>query len=59
MKSDPEFDYAQLRCLLEDLLAKPVKDFPRIDHIIDQLAHLQLAIKDEHGYKGNNPNELV
>ncbi|MFC5523139.1 hypothetical protein [Polaromonas jejuensis] len=57
MKPDLESAYARMRAELEHLLAEPVKDFPKIDALIDQLEQLQLAIKGEHGLKGNNPNE--
>lgn len=52
---EPEYDH--LREELERLMTEPIKDFPRIDHLIDQLELLQLAIKEKHGIKGNNPNE--
>jgi capsule polysaccharide export protein KpsE/RkpR len=52
-----EADYARLRAQLEALQAAPEKDFPKIDALIDELEKLQLAIKAEHGIKGNNPNE--
>ena len=52
-----ESDYAALRAQLEALQAAPVKDFARIDQLIDELEKLQLAIKEEHGIKGNNPLE--
>ncbi|MCZ8256871.1 MAG: hypothetical protein O9353_03720 [Bacteroidia bacterium] len=57
MKSRLESDYAALRAELEALQAAPVKDFARIDLLIDELERIQLAIKAEHGIKGNNPNE--
>jgi hypothetical protein len=57
MKSHPESDYAALRVQLEALQAAPVKDYARIDQLIDELEKLQLAIKAEHGIKGNNPIE--
>ena len=57
MKPDLKADYIRLRAELEALMAQPVKDFPRIDQIVDQLEQVQLAIKEEHGVKGNNPNE--
>ncbi|MGV8804004.1 MAG: hypothetical protein ACWA6Y_03465 [Polaromonas sp.] len=50
-------DYERLRDELERLMAEPVKDFPRIDQLVDDLELLQLAIKEAHGVKGNNPNE--
>jgi hypothetical protein len=57
MKSRLESRYAELRAQLEALDAAPVKDFARIDQLIDELEKLQLAIKAEHGIKGNNPLE--
>jgi hypothetical protein len=48
MTGDLNSDYDRLREELEGLMTEPVKDFARID---------QLAIKGEHGIKGNNPNE--
>jgi hypothetical protein len=46
-----------MREQLEALQAQAVKDYPRIDQLIDALERLQLAIKERHGLKGNNPNE--
>ena len=57
MNSDLESEYASLREELERLMADPVKDFPKIDVLVDRLELLQLAIKEQHGIKGNNPNE--
>ena len=57
MNPDLELEYGHLREELERLMTEPVKDFPRIDHLVDQLELLQLAIKEQHGIKGNNPNE--
>jgi hypothetical protein len=57
MKPDLESGYARLRAQLQALQAAPVKDFAKIDQTIDELEKLQLAIKGEHGLKGNNPNE--
>lgn len=57
MDTDLESDYARLRAQLEALQAQAVKDYPRIDQLIDALERLQLAIKERHGLKGNNPNE--
>ena len=57
VKPDLEREYDQLREELERLMTEPIKDFPRIDHLVDQLELLQLAIKENHGIKGNNPNE--
>ena len=54
---DLEKEYEKSREELERLMAEPIKDFPRIDYLIDQLEMLQLAIKGQHGIKGNNPNE--
>ena len=54
---DLESEYDHLREELERLMTEPIKDFPRIDHLVDQLELLQLAIKEKHGIKGNNPNE--
>lgn len=50
-------EYDQLRTELQRLMMAPVKDFLRIDHLVNQLELLQLSIKGEHGIKGNNPNE--
>ncbi len=57
MKPDLKADYIRLRTELESLMVQPVKDFARIDQIVHQLEQVQLAIKEEHGVKGNNPNE--
>ncbi|MEC5214044.1 succinate dehydrogenase/fumarate reductase flavoprotein subunit [Polaromonas sp. CG_9.5] len=57
MNSDMEKEYDQMREEMERLMTESVKDFPRIDHLVDQLEMLQLAIKEKHGIKGNNPNE--
>lgn len=54
---DLEKEYEKSREEMERLMAEPIKDFPRIDYLIDQLEMLQLAIKGQHGIKGNNPNE--
>ena len=54
---DLESEYDHLREELERLMTEPIKDFPRIDQLIDQLELLQLAVKEKHGIKGNNPNE--
>ena len=56
-KPDLQAEYDSSRATLERLMAEPVKDFPAIDQLIDRLELLQLAIKGEHGLKGNNPNE--
>lgn len=57
VNTDLESEYDHLREDLERLMTEPIKDFPRIDHLVDQLELLQLAIKEQHGIKGNNPNE--
>jgi hypothetical protein len=57
MDTDLESDYQRLRAQLQALQAQAVKDYPRIDQLIDELERLQLAIKERHGLKGNNPNE--
>jgi hypothetical protein len=57
MNTDLESDYQRLRAQLQALQAQAVKDYPRIDQLIDALERLQLAIKERHGLKGNNPNE--
>lgn len=57
MKPDLEASYARLRAQLQALQEAPVKDFTRIDQLIDELEQLQLAIKAQHGLQGNNPNE--
>lgn len=57
MAPDLQTEYDHLREELERLLTEPVKDFPRIDTIVDRLELVQLAIKEKHGIKGNNPNE--
>ena len=50
-------EYARLREELKRLLTEPDKDFKRIDALVDRLELVQLAFKDQHGIKGNNPNE--
>ena len=57
MNTDLESEYDHLREELERLMTEPIKDFPRIDGLVDRLELLQLAIKEQHGIKGNNPNE--
>ena len=58
MKPQLESRYAELRAQLQALQAAPVKDFAKIDRLVDELEQLQLAIKEEHGVvKGNNPIE--
>jgi hypothetical protein len=54
---DLELVYGQMREELERLMTEPIKDIARIDHLVDQLERVQLAIKETHGIKGNNPNE--
>ena len=54
---DLQAEYDHLREELERQMAEPVKNFPKIDNLVDQLELLQLAIKGKHGIKGNNPNE--
>lgn len=55
--TDLQAEYRHLRSELERLLAEPVKDFPKIDRLVDRLEKVQLAFKGQHGVKGNNPNE--
>ncbi|MBG6073399.1 MULTISPECIES: hypothetical protein [unclassified Polaromonas] len=55
--TDLKTEYAHLRDELERLLTEPDKDFQRIDALVDQLELVQLAFKEQHGIKGNNPNE--
>ena len=57
IKPDLQAEYVHLREELEQLMAAPVKDFSAVDELVNQLEMLQLAIKGEHGIKGNNPNE--
>lgn len=57
MKRDLEADYARLRAQLQALQSAPDKDFAKIDEIMEELEKLQLAIKAEHGIRGNNPLE--
>lgn len=57
LTGDLSADYDRLRQELELRMAEPVKDFARIDKLIERLELVQLAIKGEHGVKGNNPNE--
>lgn len=52
-----KLEYDAMRQELEDQMSAPVKNFPRIDELIGRLELVQLAIKDEDGIKGNNPNE--
>ena len=55
--TDFQAEYSRLRSELERLLTEPVKDFPKIDSLVDHLEKVQLAFKGQHGIKGNNPNE--
>ncbi|MEO7399723.1 MAG: hypothetical protein ABIV07_02975 [Polaromonas sp.] len=57
MSGDLRSGYERLREELERRMAEPVKDFARIDELIEQLELIQLAIKGEQGIRGNNPNE--
>jgi Spy/CpxP family protein refolding chaperone len=57
MTQDLPVQYQRLREEMERLMAEPVKDFAAIDQLVDRLERLQLAIKEQHGIKGNNPNE--
>ena len=57
INTDLESEYDHLREEMERLMTEPIKDFPRIDYLVNQLERLQLAIKEQHGIKGNNPNE--
>lgn len=57
VNTDLKTEYAHLRDELERLLTEPEKDFQRIDALVDQLELVQLAFKEQHGIKGNNPNE--
>ena len=50
-------EYAHMREELERLLTEPEKNFQRIDALVDELELVQLAFKEQHGIKGNNPNE--
>ena len=57
INTDLESEYDHLREEMERLMTEPIKDFPRIDYLVNQLERLQLTIKEQHGIKGNNPNE--
>lgn len=57
MTQDLPAQYERLREEMERLMAEPVKDFAAIDDLVDRLERLQLAIKEQHGIKGNNPHE--
>jgi len=54
---DPQARYQLMRQELQQLLSEPVKNYPRIDELVDELERLQLIFKQQHGIKGNNPNE--
>ena len=56
-RDDLQAEYGLLRNELERLLAEPVKNLARVDALVDQLERVQLAFKQQHGVKGNNPNE--
>lgn len=49
--------YDRLRAELERLMAQPVRDLPRIHHLVDELERVQLQLKAAMGLQGNNPNE--
>ncbi len=57
LTGDLNSDYERMREELVALMTEPVKDFASIDQLVDRLELVQLAIKGEHGVKGNNPNE--
>ena len=57
LTGDLNADYERMREELVALMTEPVKDFASIDQLVDRLERVQLAIKGEHGVKGNNPNE--
>ena len=57
LMQDLPAQYERLREEMKRLMAEPVKDFAAIDQLVDRLERLQLAIKEQHGIKGNNPNE--
>ena len=57
IEPDLQAQYHHLREKLQHLMAEPIKNFPAIDELVNRLEMLQLAIKGEHGIKGNNPNE--
>lgn len=56
-RTDPQAEYQLMREELQRLLSEPVKNYPRIDELVDDLERLQLIFKQQHGIKGNNPNE--
>ena len=49
--------YDAMRAELEALMAQPVRDMLRIDHLVDALEQVQLELKAALGIEGNNPNE--
>jgi hypothetical protein len=57
MKRDLQAEYAHLRAQLQALQAAPVKDYAKIDQLVDELEKIQLDIKAQHGIQGNNPLE--
>jgi hypothetical protein len=57
MKRDLQAEYAHLRAQLQALQADPVKDYAKIDQLVDELEKIQLDIKAQHGIQGNNPLE--
>lgn len=57
LNPDLRVEYDHLREELERQLTAPVKDFAKIDELVDRLEQVQLAYKEQHGIKGNNPNE--
>ena len=57
MKRVLQAEYAHLRAQLQALQAGPVKDYAKIDQLVDELEKIQLDIKAQHGIQGNNPLE--
>ncbi len=57
MKAARQVEYERLRQRLESLLSQPDTDMAEVDRLVNELEHLQLAIKAELGIRGNNPNE--
>lgn len=55
--ADLRLRYDRMRAELEALMAQPVRDKPRIHHLVDQLERVQLQLKAALGIPGNNPNE--
>ena len=49
--------YSELRAELETCMARPVRNMPRIHHLVDELEQVQLQLKAVLGIEGNNPNE--